>query len=434
MDALADSEPGSADPPVPALLPARMINEFAYCPRLFFIEWVQARFEDNDDTVEGRYQHRVVNEPGGLVVPPGGGDFRTARSVTLSSERLGVIGSIDLIEGQLGRVQPVDYKHGHPAPVEERAWEPERVQLCAQGLLLREAGYLCDEGVLYFSEARQRVGVPFDEPLVQRTLELLEEARRVAEEDEAPPPLVDSPKCPRCSLVGLCLPDETNYLLQRREASPRRLVPRDPAARPLYVLEQGTVLGKNGGRLVVSRGGEQIDSIRLIDVTQVCVFGQVQVTTPAIQALFAREIPVCWFSYGGRFLGMASGLPGKHVELRRRQVAVASQGFLPIARAMVLAKIRNARTMLRQNRRSQVDQALAELASTAVQARAARSADSLRGIEGAAARAYFAAFPTMLRADLGMRVDAVFEGRNRRPPRDPVNALLSFLGNVPGSV
>ncbi|MEX2290353.1 MAG: hypothetical protein WD794_08520 [Mycobacteriales bacterium] len=78
---------------VPDLVPARMVNEFAYCPRLFFLEWVQSQFEDSADTVDGRYQHRVVDEETGRVPPPESADqLRGARSVLVSAPRLGLIG------------------------------------------------------------------------------------------------------------------------------------------------------------------------------------------------------------------------------------------------------------------------------------------------------------------------------------------------------
>jgi CRISPR-associated protein Cas1 len=320
-----------------------MLNEFAYCPRLFFMEWVAGSFMDNDDTVEGRFRHQAVDSARGAAPLPDEDDFRVARAITLSSERLGLIARIDLVEEQDGALRPVDYKRGREAPNESGAWEPEQVQLCAQGLLLRDAGYPCTEGVLYFAETRRRVVVPFTDALIERTLQLVAEARSAAGGDRAPPPLVDSPKCSRCSLVGLCLPDELNFLLQRREAPPRRLIVRDPAVRPLYVIEPGAVVGKEGNRLVVTRRGERLASVRLIDVAQLSVFGQIQVTTAALHALFARDIPVCWFSGGGRFLGMADGLPGKHVELRRRQVTVSESDILGIARAIVRSKIRNCR-------------------------------------------------------------------------------------------
>ena len=208
------------------------------------------------------------------------------------------------------------------------SWEPERVQLCVVGLLLRDAGYRCDHGVLYFAESRSRVRVAFDGELIERTERLLTEFRVVAASDVPPPPLVDSPKCPRCSLVGICLPDETNALAARSDLAPRRLIPGRDNAQPVHVTEQGAHVSKDKGRLVVTRERTEIASIRLIDVSQLCIYGNVQVSTQVMRELMAREVPVCFFSHGGWFSGIAEGLPSKHVELRRRQVAVSSHGGL----------------------------------------------------------------------------------------------------------
>lgn len=417
-----------ADVTVPELVPARMVNEFAYCPRLFFLEWVQARFTDNADTVEGRYQHRAVDRERGAAPLPDDGEVRAARSLLLSSPRLGLIARVDVLEGVGGAARPVDVKRGSPPNIPGQAWEPERVQLCVQGLLLREAGYTCDEGILYFAEARRRVSVPFDEALIARTLQLVEELRAVADHDLAPSPLVDSPKCPRCSLVGICLPDETNALAARSAMPVRRLLPRDPAPRPLYITEQGATVGLRSGRVEVTRKGELLSSARLLDVAQLCVYGNAQVTSQLLRELLAREAPVCWFSYGGWFSGMAEGLPSKHVELRRRQAALAGQGGLGIARHIVEGKIRNSRTLLRRNARNpRPDAVIASLKELADQAMTATSTGSLLGIEGAAARLYFSTFPLMLREDLRLPGGPfTFEGRNRRPPRDAVNCLLSY--------
>lgn len=413
---------------VPELVPARMLNEYAYCPRLFFLEWVQARFAESADTVEGRWQHRVVDQESGPVPSPEHADeLGTARSVMLSSPSLGLVARLDLIEGDDGDVVPVDYKRGSPPVNPTRSWEPERVQLCAAGLLLREAGYRCRRGVLYFAASRTRVGVELDEALVDRTLELLRGLREVAVSDLAPPPLVDSPRCPRCSLVGLCLPDETNALAARSELPPRRMVPARDDAQPLYVTTQGAYIGKAKGRLVVSLKGEEVASVRTLDVSQLCVFGNVQVTTQLLRELMAREVPVCFFSHGGFFSGVAHGLPSKHVELRRRQVAVASLGGLEIARRVIEGKIRNSRTLLRRNTRAVLATTIDSLATLAADAAKATSVAQLLGLEGAAARLYFEAFSTMLRPELGLP-GGPFElgGRNRRPPRDPINSLLSY--------
>src|SRR5690606_34797884 len=122
--------------------------------------------------------------------------------------------------------------------------------------------------------------------------------------------------------------------------------------KPLYVTDQGAWLGKDKGRLEVKRDGQRLASVRLIDVSQVNLYGNVQVSTQLLRELFAREVPVCWFSYGGWFSGIANGLPGRNVELRRRQVIVAAQGGLEIARRIVAGKVQNSRTLLRRNSRA----------------------------------------------------------------------------------
>ena len=409
---------------VPDLVPARMVNEFEYCPRLFYLEWVQSRFEDNPDTVEGRYVHRNVDAGGGRIDDPDDDSpVRKAKSVTISSEDLGIIAKADIIEGKGNKVTPVEVKRGRP-PKHGPAWSPELVQICAIGLILQDNGYDCSEGQIFFAESRERVKVPFDEKLVWQTLNVLRDLKEVAGSPDPPPPLVDSPKCPRCSLVGICLPDETNLLADRSDVPPRRLTPRDSAARPLYVTEQGTRIGVRKGRVTVSQQKEVLQEVRLIDVSQVSIYGNVQISSQAMRAMFDQQVPVCWFSYGGWFQGIAHGLPSKHVDLRRRQVAIAAQAGLPIAQKMIEGKIRNSRTLLRRNSRNEVKSILEQLKASADQTADVDTVESLLGVEGVAARLYFSQFSAMLRDDSLGIFD--FQGRNRRPPRDPINCLLSY--------
>ncbi len=409
---------------IPDLVPARMINEFEYCPRLFYLEWVQSRFEDNSDTVEGRYVHRNVDiEAGRIDSPEADSPVRKARSVTISSERLGIIAKADIIEGKGNQVTPVEVKRGRP-PKHGPAWSPELVQICSIGLILQDNGYECSEGQIFFAESKERVKVPFDEKLVCQTLSLLSQLRVVASSPNPPPPLIDSPKCPRCSLVGICLPDETNYLVDRSQVPPRRLTPRDSAAHPLYITEQGTKIGIRKGRVRISVQKEVLQEVRLIDVSQISIYGNVQISSQAMRAMFQEQIPVCWFSYGGWFQGIAHGLPSKHVDLRRRQVAISAQAGLPIAKKIIEGKIRNSRTLLRRNSRQDVKSTLAQLKVIAEQTNEVNTIESLLGIEGTAARLYFSQFSGMLKdKSLGT---FEFQGRNRRPPRDPINCLLSY--------
>jgi CRISPR-associated protein Cas1 len=241
-----------------------------------------------------------------------------------------------------------------------------------------------------------------------------------------PPPLQSSPKCPRCSLVGICLPDETHLLAGRQHDRPRRLVAVDPDAVPLYVTEPGSVVGIDGGRLTISKYRELLASVRLIDVLHVCAYGNVQVTAQAMRELFSRDVDVFHFSGGGWLLGLTTGLPSKNVMLRIRQITAAARGQLDEPRRMIAGKIRNSRVLLRRNGGQAVARRVGQLAALADQAEQVEGPASLLGIEGTAARLYFEAFPSLL-----VGADALpgptFTGlRNRRPPTDAVNCLLSF--------
>ncbi len=414
------------------LLPARMVNEYIYCPRLAYLEWVQGEWADSADTVEGRYHHRRVDKPGGELPPPGEaeeGERIHARSITLSSNRLGVIAKIDLIEGEGDTVVPVDYKHGKRPHVPKGAHDPERVQLCVQALILEEHGYSCPQGVLYFTGSRERVLVTFDDDLRAQTRAAIDGLRLIAAGGQMPPPLEDSPKCPRCSLVGICLPDEVNFLRRENEAPRPLAVARDEAL-PLYVQAHRAKIAKNGETLEISIDDTPQTSVRLLDVSQVVLMGNVYITTPALHELMRREIPVTWYSYGGWFVGHTTGTGHKNVELRTAQYRASfdERLCLRLARGFVKAKILNSRTLLRRNWRGEdkPEELMDELKRYAEDAESAKDISTLLGIEGMAAQRYFGNFSNLIRDDDDENFCFDFTHRNRRPPTDPVNALLSF--------
>ena len=434
------SAPELREPPVqpaasdaPPLVPARMVNEYVYCPRLAYLEWVQGEWLESSDTVEGRHAHRRVNRDGGKLPPPADVDEAErlqARSISLSSERLGLIARMDLIESNGGKVTPVDYKRGKRPHVERGAYDPERVQLCVQGLLLREHGYECDEGVLYFVGSRERVRVAFDDELVAATERAVEGLRRVAAEGVIPPPLEDSPKCPRCSLVEICLPDEVQHL-RGANVTPRPIAVPGTDALPLYVQARRARISKAGETLVVTVEDDELATARLQETSQVVVMGNVTLTTPALHELMWRGIPVTWHSYGGWFFGHTVGNGHKNVELRTAQYRASfdERTCLRFARGLVSAKIQNCRTLLRRNwkRAESSNPVLVDLRSDGLRAGRAGALPELLGVEGTAAARYFRSFGAMLNeSDSDGEFAFDFETRNRRPPRDPVNALLSL--------
>lgn len=429
--------PAATRPRVPDLIPARMINEFAYCPRLCYLEWVRAEWDDNEFTLDGARHHRRVDKPGGELPGPddmdGDSPALHSRSVTLSDPAAGIIAKMDLIEAENGAVTPVDYKRGRPAP-DGQPWLPERLQSAAQAMILRANGYRCETAEIYYVQTRRRVSVNIGEDTVREVRAAVEGIRALAEAQQPPPPLVDSPKCPGCSLAGICLPDETRLAADGGTGAPedaiRRLYPARCDAEPLYVQSHAAYVGKSGERLSIkTRYPEQkLAEARLIDVSQVCLMGNAQISTQALHELLRRNVPVTFFTGGGWFLGLAHGMPHKNVELRARQFAEASsaESCLRLARAWVAGKIRNARTLLRRNAGEAAAAALEDLRQSADTAMRAKSLDTLLGVEGSAARAYYERFPLMLKTRNGDGGGFDFEGRNRRPPRDPVNALLSF--------
>lgn len=422
------------DEDVSDLIPARMLNEFAYCPRLCYIEWIQGEFADSADTVDGRFQHRRVDAGTGRL-PEEEFEPIHARSVHLSGPKVGIACRIDLLEGEGKRVTPVDYKRGEAPDIPEGAYEPDRVQLCAQGLVLRENGFACDEGVAYFVRSKKKVQVRLDEALVRRTKELLSNLRAVAASGEMPPPLEDSPKCFRCSLAGICLPDEVNLLremMSEEESAKgkvRRLLPARDDQIPVYVVGQGNTVRKKGERLEIWSREGKVSEARIMETSQLCLYGGVEITTPAMVELMQRGVPVIHYTHGGWFLGICLGMTHKNVELRMRQFqcATSSRRSIAIARGMISGKIRNCRTLLRRNDPGAPKELLALMAKLARDAENASSAESLLGIEGAAAEAYFSRFDHLLK---GGAEGFSFENRNKRPPKDPVNAVLSYLYGI----
>lgn len=585
----------SALPPVQSLpsgqrgepLGIRMVNEFVYCPRLFYYETVEGVFVHNPDTLEGAEAHKRVDtakpgtlEPskakrkrggsvppaevpaaeatpagagdaapvagGGAVPPPTGAPVEPeeihARSVALYSTTLNVTAKLDLVEGEaavpggLMLYTPVEYKKGRPREGDEgrELWDADRVQLMLQILLLRENGFPSEEGIVFYKETRQRVTfrpVEEDEAWARRMVAEAREAQR----GPIPPPLDHSPKCPRCSLVSICLPDETRMLAATEEPPPehdaqlelslapdeaapapkpertalieyvlrmpapgirrvkadadmRRLIAPNPETRALYLNTPGAWVGQRGETLTVKDKDKLTAEFLLKDLHHVALFGPVQISTGAVQSLCDAEIPLTYFSTGGWFYGLTRGHTLKNVFTRIEQFRAAGDPLasLGIARMMIHGKIVNQRTLLMRNHIEPPKDILHGLKYFAHAALMAPGLPQLLGVEGNAAGLYFSAFGGMLKVKandkyregrgdtVGMngisgtpgshdppgsspdlvadaaeagaisaltdhRLDNTETGsdktslfpfysdaRNRRPPRDPVNALLSL--------
>ena len=415
------------------LVPVRMVNEWTYCPRLAYLEWVEGEWAESADTAEGHRAHARVDRRSGHLPEPDELDkvMGKTRSVTMSSERLGIIAKLDVVEVTNSVVRPVDFKKGKRPHIAAGAYEPERVQVCAQAMILEDNGYTVDHGALWYVGSREKVRVILDDELRAKTIQAIEGLRHAEASRQRPPPLEDSPKCPRCSLAGICLPDETNMF--STGTSPRPLNPSDDPALPLYVQEPGARLRKSGARLIVQTKKTKVE-VPMISVSQVVLYGPVSITTPALHALMRAKVPVSWHSTSGWFLGHTIGTGNGNVAVREAQYRTAfnSVRSLRFAKSLIQAKVKNSRTMLRRNWRKEYSKAnkeyvLARLKRITKRIVHATDSQQLLGLEGEAAAAYFRGFNNMLAENVSGDIRSFsFTTRNRRPPTDPVNAMLSL--------
>ena len=428
-----DERPSDAEDAL--LVPARMLNEWTYCPRLAVLEWVHGEWAENADTTQGRRAHLKADTGPGPALPDAGNvdeeRSMTTRRVLLGSKRLGLTAKIDILELGGGAVVPVEIKKGKRPHVEEDVRLPERVQVCAQALLLREAGYRCDEGAVWFAGSRERVRVRLTDELVATTTEGIAGLLAAVDEGRLPEPLVDSPKCTRCSLRPICLPDELNLL--RGDVDDIAATPPPPVtpALPLYVQTPGAWVGKEGDVLRIGKRSEILAEIALDEVSELVLAGPVGLSTPAVHELLRRDIPVAWMTTGFWYLGSTGAQGVRSSTVREAQYAAAldPERRLEFSRALVAAKIRNQRTILRRGWRGDDAErkgVLDKLARIVKRAEAAPAVDILRGYEGEAAALYFRALPDTFTEAVAELPDFAFDRRNRRPPADPVNACLSF--------
>lgn len=425
-----------------------MVAQFAYCPRRFHLMYAEGRWEDNHHTIEGKTAHRRVDRIDQLLPesradetpeadPEGEAPPEIARSVSLGSEALGIMGKLDLVSAdpEGGEAVPVETKKGRVPSVPERSYPPERIQLMAQGLLLREHGYTSGHGYIYFAGSRTRVLVNFTPELEAETREIISAIRTARQKPVLPEPLEDSPKCWGCSLCGICLPDETrllNGLSGNGKTSPgkeiRRLYPARDRAVPFYVQEQGARIGKTAGRLNVKKGKDLLGEARLVDTSHVVICGNVGISAQATNLLLGEGKPIVHLSTGGWFYGISHGNDIENAYARAAQYAAASDPAMchRFASEIVLAKARNQRALLMRNAATpEADAAVRTLADRIRRFDPEKyDIDALRGWEGSAAALYFSSFTGMIKT--GSITDFDFNCRNRRPPKDPINALLSY--------
>lgn len=451
------------------LIPLRMVVQWAYCPRLFHYMEVEGLSVANEHVWKGRHAHARSDKAGTSRSrrkdlpeadapaeepederPPA---WRESRAVELGSTALGLVAKLDgVLFDEAGRAIPTELKSGS-APAEDSdwchfapgAWDSDAVHVALQAMLLEADGKTVPRAELWYRGSRTRVEVALTEPLRRAALDALEGAQRARTATVRPPPLEESPKCNGCSFATVCMPDESRLLREgipaddglEDEAAPviparalkrRRLVASAVEGRSVVVSTPGASVRKDGPSLVISPPpGAEGKPVRvaLESVEDLCLFGNVHASTATVAALLEEGVAVSFHTGTGRLLGTVSTGLANNVRLRvaQHEAAADPSRSLGIAREFVRGKLRNQRVLLRRNGGAD-EHTLSDFDASLRALDAAQDADTLRGVEGTAAVEYFERFGALL-ADRGGEAFRM-DGRTRRPPQDPSNAMLSF--------
>ncbi len=195
----------------------------------------------------------------------------------------------------------------------------------------------------------------------------------------------------------------------------------------VYLMEQNATVSKEGGRLLVKREGVVSHSVHLFKLDQVVLFGNIFLTPAAIRYLLKEGIDTAFMTRQGRYLGRLQSALGKNIVLRREQFRKMEDEEFSVkaAKSIVKGKLANLRAVLmrlnRQRENLDLDDEILSLRNLIPKIDEASSLDTLRGYEGRGSALYFEGFSRGFLAE-----DLEFPGRVRRPPTDPINALLSL--------
>ena len=440
------------------LLTVHSLHALAYCERLFFLEEVENLKVADERVYAGRTLHVEIERDE---------DADEVLTLKLESEQYGLVGKVDCIRRRSGQIIPYEHKRGRAARGADGAaetWASDRLQIIAYCLLVEEhSGREITEGRVRYHADNQMVRVAVDEQARADFQTALNRAGELQASIERPKVTSNERLCVKCSLAPVCLPEEArlaetlvqiegkntgNFMarvyteeeiqsvekipFEHLEHQPLRLFPADDDRRILHVLTNGAKVGRKGDRLEIwSPETDEKEAYPVQEIGQVVIHGFAQITTQALRLCGERNLGVHWIGYGGRYMGAWSSGQGSVQRRIRQYQALTDPDFcLALAKRLAEAKVRGQLSfLLRASREAgreieDVKSSISNIRKLLAPLNRANNADSLRGYEGSIGAAYFKALPHLIKPEIGdvMRPD----GRNRRPPKDRCNALLSY--------
>lgn len=421
-------------------LSVHSLHALAYCERLFFLEEVERLRVADERVYAGRTLHVEIERD----------EADEVFSLGLESEKFGLIGKADCIRRRDGQIIPYEHKRGRAARSVDgkpETWASDRLQIVAYSLLVEEnTGVDISEGRVRYHADNATVRVPIDEQARTDFEVSLNRAKFLQTSVERPLVAANERLCVKCSLAPVCLPEEAR-LAERLAESPQsltetvelsddgkplQLFPAIDDRQILHVLTNGAKVGRKGDRLEVwSPETEEKQVYPVQEIGQVVIHGFAQITTQALRLCAERNLGVHWIGYGGRYMGAWTSGQGSVQRRIRQYKALTDPPFcLALAKRLVEAKVKmQLGFLLRASRETgreieDVQTSISNIRKLLSPLNRAENIDSLRGFEGSVGASYFKALPHLVSDEVGdlMKPD----GRNRRPPKDRCNALLSY--------
>ncbi|MEA5511747.1 type I-MYXAN CRISPR-associated endonuclease Cas1 [Crocosphaera sp. UHCC 0190] len=400
------------------------LHAFAYCPRLFYLEEVEELYTQDAAVFAGRRLHEEIDKQ----------EDEEWLDLYLEDEILGLRGRVDALRTRDGQTIPYEHKRGRCHRDENKqpqAWDSDKLQILAYCCLIEAAlGITVQEGRIRYHADNVLVHVPFDQEGRKWVSDTIKQARELRTSAYRPPVVSNEYLCSRCSLSPVCLPEEAR-LAHNKEWHPVRLFPQDDEREVIHVLEPGTRVGRTGEQLKISRRNEPDETVSIQQVSQVVLHSFSQISTQALHFLSYKDVGIHFVSGGGRYVGSLDTRSGSIQRRIRQYEALTKTEFcLELARKLVKCRGEGQRKFLMRGKQkrsqdsAELEKAISQMKAVLKQVPKVESLDSLLGFEGNLAALYFGALPNILGKDIPESLR--FAGRNRRPPKDRFNAMLSF--------
>lgn len=430
-----------------AAQPLRVMSLHAllYCERLFYLEEIEEIRVADWAVYAGRRLHDDV--------VPLEDETPERRSVEVASETWGLVGKVDAARKRNGAWIAYEHKRGRCRRGDSKEvlpWPSDRIQAIAYAVLLTEAlGEPVTEARVRYHADNVTAIIKVDEAALNDLRMAIARARELQQTTARPPVTDNENLCVRCSLAPVCLPEEERLVSEEastieqdrteagedRELKTPKLFPSVRQKQTLHITSNRATVGRSGESLLVTSEDENRELVKqrvpIEDIDSVVIHGFAQVTTQAIHLCASRSVAIQWMTFGGKFAAGTASSPGRVQQRIRQYEALRDEPTrLRLARNLVHAKVETQlKYLLRATRgrgsaRETVAEHIERIRRSLSGVERADNAATLLGLEGMAAKAYFAAMPSLLIDEVPIML--IPHGRSKHPPKDRFNALLSF--------